>query len=60
MRMKSTPGIYQRLASSIAPTVYGHDEIKKGLLLMCAARNPARKSGARFGAQFGAQFGANA
>ena len=29
-------------ASSIAPTVYGHDEIKKGLLLMCAPRNPAR------------------
>ena len=54
MRMKSTPGIYQRLASSIAPTVYGHDEIKKGLLLMCAPRNPARNSARNSAAQFGA------
>ena len=33
-RMKETPGIYQKLATSLAPQVYGHDEIKRGILLM--------------------------
>lgn len=32
--MKTTPNIYDKLAASIAPTVYGHGEIKKGILLM--------------------------
>ena len=32
--MKTTPNIYERLAAAIAPTVYGHDEIKRGILLM--------------------------
>lgn len=26
--------MYNRLAKSIAPTVFGHEEIKKGILLM--------------------------
>ena len=33
-RMKATPNIYSKLASSIAPAVYGHEEIKRGVLLM--------------------------
>lgn len=32
--MSQQPRIYARLASSIAPRVYGHDEIKRGILLM--------------------------
>ena len=32
LRMKETPNIYHKLAASIAPTVYGHDEVKRGLL----------------------------
>jgi DNA replication licensing factor MCM6 len=32
--MKSNADIYERLASSITPTVHGHLEIKKGILLM--------------------------
>ena len=34
LRMKQTPGVYSKLASSIAPTIYGHDEVKRGILLM--------------------------
>jgi DNA replication licensing factor MCM6 len=32
--MKKDEQLYQRLAESIAPSVCGHDEIKKGILLM--------------------------
>ncbi len=32
--MKSQPRLYQSMVSSIAPTVYGHDEVKRGILLM--------------------------
>jgi DNA replication licensing factor MCM6 len=32
--MRSTPDIYHRLARSIAPSVYGHDDIKRAVLLM--------------------------
>jgi len=32
--MKGQPQIYQKLVGSIAPTVFGHDTIKKGVLLM--------------------------
>lgn len=28
------PRLYQKMVSSIAPTVYGHDEVKRGILLM--------------------------
>jgi DNA replication licensing factor MCM6 len=34
MRMKSQPRLYQRLVNSIAPTVFGHDDIKRAVLLM--------------------------
>jgi len=34
LRMKETPNLYHQLALSIAPTIYGHDEVKRGLLLM--------------------------
>jgi DNA replication licensing factor MCM7 len=30
----SQPGVYDRLASSIAPEIYGHEDVKKALLLM--------------------------
>lgn len=33
-QMKHQPRLYQRMVSSIAPTVYGHDEVKRGVLLM--------------------------
>lgn len=32
--MRSTPNLYEQLARSIAPTTFGHLEIKKGILLM--------------------------
>eukprot|EP01054_Gregarina_sp_Poly1_P009373 Gregarina_sp_Poly_1__9372@NODE_584_length_7378_cov_232_832444_g267_i1_p2_GENE_NODE_584_length_7378_cov_232_832444_g267_i1NODE_584_length_7378_cov_232_832444_g267_i1_p2_ORF_typecomplete_len685_score85_00MCM/PF00493_23/1_2e95MCM_OB/PF17207_3/7_9e24Mg_chelatase/PF01078_21/1_5e11MCM_N/PF14551_6/1_6e07AAA_3/PF07726_11/3_9e07AAA_5/PF07728_14/2e06Sigma54_activat/PF00158_26/0_0007Sigma54_activat/PF00158_26/4_6e03RuvB_N/PF05496_12/0_015RuvB_N/PF05496_12/3_2e03Sigma54_activ_2/PF14532_6/0_014AAA_25/PF13481 len=31
--IKETPNLYQRLASSIAPAIHGHDDVKKALLL---------------------------
>ncbi|MES1918279.1 MCM DNA helicase complex subunit mcm6 [Bonamia ostreae] len=34
LAMSETPNIYERLAASIAPDVFGHDEVKKGVLLM--------------------------
>jgi len=33
-RMKKTKKLYARMARSIAPTCFGHDEIKRGILLM--------------------------
>lgn len=32
--MKDSPDLYKRLAKSIAPSVHGHEEIKRGILLM--------------------------
>jgi len=32
--MKETSKLYERLTNSIAPNIYGHDEIKRGILLM--------------------------
>jgi DNA replication licensing factor MCM6 len=32
--MRNTPGLYDKLARSIAPNVFGHDLVKKGVLLM--------------------------
>jgi len=34
MWMKDDPNIYSKLAKCIAPSVYGQDEVKKGILLM--------------------------
>lgn len=34
LSMKRAPDIYSKLARSIAPTVYGHEEVKRGILLM--------------------------
>ena len=34
LSMKNSPETYTRLARSIAPTVYGHEEIKKEILLI--------------------------
>jgi DNA replication licensing factor MCM6 len=34
MKMKDDPNIYSKLAKCIAPSVYGQDEVKKGVLLM--------------------------
>jgi DNA replication licensing factor MCM6 len=33
-RMKHSTQLYNRLVASIAPAIFGHDEIKRGLLLM--------------------------
>lgn len=33
-RMRSTPNLYTRLVNSMAPSIYGHSEIKTGILLM--------------------------
>jgi DNA replication licensing factor MCM6 len=33
-QMRSSPEIYRNLAASIAPAVSGHEEVKKGILLM--------------------------
>jgi hypothetical protein len=32
--MKADPLIYERLAASIAPGVYGHENVKRAILLM--------------------------
>jgi len=32
--MKETSKLYERLSNSIAPNIYGHEEIKRGILLM--------------------------
>jgi DNA replication licensing factor MCM6 len=32
--MKNQPRLYNRMVESIAPSVYGHDEVKRGILLM--------------------------
>jgi DNA replication licensing factor MCM6 len=34
LRLKDEPQLYKRLAKSICPSVHGHEEIKKGILLM--------------------------
>lgn len=34
IRMKDDPEIYDKIARSIAPTVFGHEEIKRGIALM--------------------------
>jgi len=34
IRMKETSRLYERMANSIAPNIYGHEEIKRGILLM--------------------------
>ena len=34
LQMKNDPHIYNNLSKAIAPSVFGHDEVKKGLLLM--------------------------
>lgn len=31
--MKNTPSLYSKLVKSIAPTVFGHEEVKRGILL---------------------------
>eukprot|EP01147_Barroeca_monosierra_P008323 gene8323-869_t len=32
--MKEDPDLYRKMTESIAPTVFGHDEVKRGVLLM--------------------------
>lgn len=32
--LKADPGLYNKLAGSIAPEIYGHDDVKKALLLL--------------------------
>lgn len=34
LKMKAEPNLYTRMARSIAPSVFGHDEVKRGILLM--------------------------
>jgi DNA replication licensing factor MCM6 len=34
LEIKEQPNLYRRMANSVAPSVFGHEEIKKGLLLM--------------------------
>lgn len=33
-RLRNEPDLYSRMARCIVPTVYGHDEVKRGILLM--------------------------
>ena len=33
-RMQNEEGLYSKLANSISPSVFGHEEVKKGILLM--------------------------
>ena len=34
IEMKDDPRLYQQMSASIAPAVWGHEEIKRGILLM--------------------------
>jgi DNA replication licensing factor MCM6 len=34
LRIKETPQLYQRLVESIAPSIYGHSDVKSGIALM--------------------------
>jgi DNA replication licensing factor MCM6 len=34
LNMKKHPDLYNRMITSLAPTVWGHDDVKKGILLM--------------------------
>eukprot|EP00126_Sphaerothecum_destruens_P004360 Sdes_comp18139_c0_seq1m7613 len=34
LRMQNDPQLYEHMVRSVAPTIYGHSEIKKGVLLM--------------------------
>lgn len=34
IRMRNEPTIYRKMARSIAPAIFGHEEVKKGILLM--------------------------
>lgn len=34
MKLKQDPTLYHKLAQSIAPEIYGHDDVKKALLLL--------------------------
>jgi DNA replication licensing factor MCM6 len=34
VRMRNEPNIYRKLARSVAPAIFGHEEVKKGILLM--------------------------
>lgn len=34
VKMRKEPTIYRKLARSIAPAIFGHEEVKKGILLM--------------------------
>ncbi|MDP2438041.1 MAG: hypothetical protein Q8P67_20045, partial [archaeon] len=34
LRLKGDPLIYKKLANSIAPSIFGHEEVKRGILLM--------------------------
>jgi DNA replication licensing factor MCM6 len=33
IRMKNEENLYQKLSNSIAPSVYGHADVKKGIML---------------------------
>ena len=33
-QMKKQPNLYHKMARSIAPRIFGHDDIKRGILLM--------------------------
>jgi DNA replication licensing factor MCM6 len=33
-RMAETPDLYRKMVQSITPAVYGHEEVKRGVLLM--------------------------
>lgn len=33
-RMRSTPNLYQKMVESIAPSIHGHQWVKRGVLLM--------------------------
>ena len=34
LEMRRDPRLYEKLVNSICPTVFGHEEIKRGVLLM--------------------------
>ncbi len=54
LQMKADPQIYERLAKSIAPGVYGHENVKRAILLMLFGGVHKQTAEARFPAMVAA------
>ena len=47
LSMKRDPQLYKKMARSVCPSVFGHDEVKRGVLLMLFGGVHKRREGYR-------------